>query len=644
MLKRPVAAGAFAADPMPQHSHPLDPLSAAEIESAVAVVRIQGGLDPSAWFETVTLDEPDKAYVRAYKNGSVPLRKAFICCYEPATNRTFDGVVDLVNGRLEHWRYVPGAQARIVPDEFIEGDRIIKADPMFVAACARRGITDMDEVLVETLSAGNFGVAEEASERLAYCICWLRSNDNLYARPIANLYPVFDLRTRRLLRIDDLGVVPLPPELGSLHVSRPRGDLKPLAIEQLEGPSFTVEGRLVRWQNWCFRVGFALREGLVLYDIGYEDNGRVRPIMYRASLAELVVPYGDPTGSHYRRNAFDVGEYGVGQCLDSLALGCDCLGHIRYFDAWVHDWHGCPRQIANAICLHEEDHGTLWKYTDWTKGDAMMRRSRRLVISTLATIGNYTYGIFWYFYQDGTIGVEIKATGIPLSTARMPGEQPVHGQLVAPQVDALVHQHIFSFRFDMAVDGDRNAITEVNFAPQPMDDGNPHGNAIRISETPLRSEQAAQRVIDIGAARYWKVINLEKLNRLGQPVAYKLVPGTNALPFLHPQSPSGRRAAFMFRHFWATHYAPDELYPAGWYPNQHAGGDGLPRWTAADRSLDNENVVVWYTLNYHHLPRLEDWPVQPMAHAGFHWMPSGFFDANPALDVPEPTANGHRSS
>src|SRR5262249_4516201 len=153
------------------------------------------------------------------------------------------------------------------------------------------------------------------------------------------------------------------------------------------------------------------------------------------------------------------------------------------------------------------------------------------------------------------------ATGVPLSTARMPGEQPVYGQLVAPQVDALVHQHIFSFRFDMAVDGDRNAVTEVNFAPEPMDGRNPQGNAIRISETPLRSEQAAQRVIDIGTARYWKVINPEKLNRLGQPVAYKLVPGTNALPFQHPQSPGGRRAAFMFKHFWATRYAPDELYP-----------------------------------------------------------------------------------
>ena len=620
---------------MPDHDHPLDPLTAGEIERAAAVVRAQARLDESAWFETITLDEPDKAYVRGFRTGEAPRRKAFVCCYEPSTNRTFDGVVDLAAGRLERWTHVPGAQARIVLDEFLEGDRIAKADPSFRAACAKRGITEMEDVLVEPWSAGNFGFADEAGQRIAYGNCWVRAADNPYARAIANLHPVIDLRARKVLRVDDWGVVPLPPETSRIGVDRLREGLKPLLVTQPEGPSFTVEGRLVRWQNWRFRVGFAARDGLVVYDIGYEDGGRVRPIMYRASLAEMVVPYGDPTGSHYRKNAFDTGEYGIGQYLDSLALGCDCLGHIHYFDALVHDWHGKPKRIENAICLHEEDYGILWKFSEAGK-EAMVRRSRRLVVSTLATIGNYVYGFFWYFYQDGTIGVEVKATGIPLATSRMPGEPPVHGALVAPQVDGIVHQHVFSFRFDMAVDGDRNSVSEVNFAPMPVGDDNRHGNGIRISETPLRTEQAAQRVMDMAAARYWKVSNPAVRNRLGQAVAYKLVPGANALPFLHPDSPVGKRAAFMFKHFWATRYAPDELYSTGWYPNQHAGGDGLPRWTAADRSLDNENVVVWYTLNYHHLPRPEDWPVQPVVYAGFHWMPAGFFEANPALDVPPP--------
>ncbi len=621
---------------MPTHTHPLDPLSAAEIESAVRIVRAQAGLDGSAWFETISLDEPEKALVRDWKPGKPIPRRAFVCCYEPKTNRTFDGAVDLVAGKLERWRHVAGMQARIVGDEFLLGDRIAKEDPRFVAALAKRGITDLDSVQVEPWSGGYFGFPDEEGRRIAYGHCSVASPDNSYGRPIGNLHPVFDLAAQKLLRVDDLGEVPLPPAHEAFRKPKaPRKDVKPLEITQKEGPSFTVEGRLVRWQRWSLRVGFQLREGLVLHDIGYEDKGKVRPIIYRASMSEMVVPYGDPTGSHYRKNAFDVGEYGVGQYLDPLKLGCDCLGLIHYFDAVAHDWHGRPRTIENAICMHEEDYGILWKYKDFTADAYAVRRSRRLVISCLSTIGNYVYGFFWYFYQDGTIGVEVKATGIPLPAAIAPGAGTPHGAPMAPGIDGTVHQHIFSYRFDMAVDGDSNAVREVDFEKVPMGKGNPHGNAIRIVETALATESAAQRETDNARARYWKIVNPGSINRLGKPVAYKLVPGTNAVPFLDPESPVGKRAGFMFKHFWATQYAPDELYAAGWYPNQHRGGDGLPAYAASDRKLEGKNVVVWYTLNYHHLPRPEDWPVQPTVYAGFHWMPVGFFDQNPALDVPE---------
>ena len=613
---------------MPQ-PHPLDPLDASEISRAADIVRRQAKLGPEAWFETITLEEPE----RGSSGGG---RRAFVCCYDPGSNRTFDGIADLSVGKLETWRHVKGAQARIVADEFAMGGEVAKVDPEFQAACAKRGITDMSQVLVEPWAAGHFGVPEEEGERIAYGHCWVRNaaGDNPYSRPIANLHPVIDLRRKKVLRVDDLGVVPLPPECTPIIHGTPRTDVKPLDITQSEGPSFTVDGNLVRWQKWNLRIGFQIRDGMILHDIGYEDGGRVRPIMHRASMAEMVVPYGDPTGSNYRRNAFDTGEYGLGQFLDSLALGCDCLGHIHYFNVTVHDWHGSPKVIENAICMHEEDYGILWKFTDWQRGTVTVKRSRRLVISSLCTIGNYVYGFFWYFYQDGTIGVEIKATGVPLVTGRKVGEPSSHGALVAPGIDAHVHQHVFSFRFDMAVDGDRNSITEVNFSAAPAGTDNPHGNAVRITETRLKRESEAQRTIDLATSRYWRVINPDVQNGLGEPVGYRLVPGANALPFLAPESPVGKRAGFMFKHVWATPYASDERYPAGQYPNQHRGGDGLPQWTKSDRSIDKERLVVWYTLNYHHLPRPEDWPVQPCVYANFHWMPSGFFDSNPALDVP----------
>ncbi len=617
--------------------HPLDPLTISEIRTAVEVVREQSGLDETGWFETITLDEPDKAELAAAREGHVPGRRAYVCCYEPSSNRTLRGIVRLDDGELASWEHVAGAQARIVPDEFVLGDEIVKADPRFVDACAKRGITDLDKVLIETWAAGNFGDEAEQGERIAYCHCWVsnEAGDNPYGRPIANLHPVVDLRLRKIIRIDDFGVVPLPPDSASIRPTENlRTDIKPLEITQPEGPSFEVDGYGVKWQNWHIRVGYNLREGLVLHEIGYEDRGRLRPIMHRASMAEMVVPYGDPTGGNFRRNAFDTGEYGIGPVLDSLKLGCDCLGHIHYFDVCAHDWHGEPYEIKNAVCMHEEDFGLLWKHTDARTGKMRAVRSRRLVISALSTIGNYVYGFFWYFYQDGTIGVEVKATGIPFPTGIAQGEESQYGAIVAPGIESHVHQHVFSFRFDMCVDGGANSVREVEFEAASVGPENPHGNAIRIIDRELESELQAQREMDSARARYWKIVNPNVKNGLGKQTAYKLVPAANALPLLDPQSPVAKRAGFMFKHFWATQYAPDELYPAGDFPNQSAGGDGLPAWTAADRPLSETDVVAWYTLNFHHLPRPEDWPIQPVVYANFHWMPDGFFDENPALDVP----------
>ena len=155
-----------------------------------------------------------------------------------------------------------------------------------------------------------------------------------------------------------------------------------------------------------------------------------------------------------------------------------------------------------------------------------------------------------------------------------------------------------------------------------------------IVERPLSRESEAAREIDLARSRSWKIVNTGQTNALGQHTAYRLVPGQNTLPYLQPESPVAQRAGFMFKHFWATQYDPEQLYPAGWFPNQHPGGDGLPRWVEADRSLEDEDVVVWYTMNFHHLPRPEDWPVQPVVYASLHWMPEGFFDQNPALDLP----------
>jgi primary-amine oxidase len=635
----------------PQALHPLEPLSPEEITAAVALVRNTHQLDEQVRFVSVTLHEPPPEVVLHYKPGDPSTREAFMVLLDKRNGggATYEAIVSLAENKVISFRHVPGVQPSLMREEFFACQEAVKRHPEIQAALAKRGITNMDLVSVGPWSAGNYGAVEENTRRVVRATVHVRLNPddpeaNSYAHPVEGLHALVDLNSMQVIRVDDYNVIPVPQQDGNYTadaVQALRPALKPLEIVQPEGPSFTVNGHQVEWDNWAFRLGFSPREGLILYDIGYKDKGHVRPILYRAALAEMVVPYGDACLSHSRQNAFDVGEYGVGWMANSLELGCDCLGEIRYFDAHMTDSDGNLRTIPNAVCMHEEDSGILWKHTNLRTGHTEVRRSRRLVVSFIATVGIYEYGFFWSFYQDGTIQLEIKLTGIMNVGAVLPGEQPQYGKLLAPQLYAPNHQHFFCFRLDPMIDGINNSVVEEHTVAVPMGDENPYGNAFYVQSTVLKTELEAQQTTDQALARSWKIINPNVLNPItSEPVGYQLMPGNNVLPFADPRSSFIQRAGFTTKHLWVTPYHPDEWYPAGNYPNQHKGGAGLPAWTQANRSVENTSIVVWYTVGVHHTPRVEEWPVMPVASAGFMLRPNGFFERSPALDVPPQPKHG----
>jgi len=631
---------------VPPPAHPLEPLSPVEIRSVVELVRQSGRISGKARFIVVTLHEPPKKDVLEFRPGAALDREASVVLLDNADGATYEAVVSLNRREIRHWKHVPGAQPSITLDEFFECEEALKKDPGFQAALRKRGVTNFDLVMVDPWSEGNYGLPGDVSGlRLTRALTWMRSEsgDNGYARPVEALVAVVDLNRMRVHRIEDHEVIPLPPEAGNYsrkYIKEFRADLKPIEVVQSRGPSFVVEGTQIRWQKWKLRIGFTPREGLVIHQVTYDDAGRERPVLYRASLCDMVVPYGDPHPYHFRKNAFDCGEFGIGLFADSLALGCDCLGEIRYFDAHLATSRGEVYTIKNAICLHEEDYGILWKHMDWRTNETEVRRNRRLVVSFIATVGNYEYGFYWYFQQDGQIQFEVKLTGIMHTGALRPGESRPYGRMVAPQLYAPNHQHIFNVRLDMMVDGMNNSIYEVHNESDPLGPGNPHGNAFRSRATLLRTESQAQQLVDPLAARTWRIVNNARLNRLGDPVAYRLVPGDNVRCFLHESSTVMKRAAFMRRHLWVTPYHPDERYATGDYPNQHPGGAGLAAYVRDDRPIEDTNLVLWYTMGANHVPRPEDWPVMPVVHIGFMLKPDGFFERNPALDVP-PATPGH---
>ncbi|RYL92506.1 primary-amine oxidase [Sporolactobacillus sp. THM7-4] len=627
-------------------NHPLEPLNEVEIELAVAVVKKEKNLNDQVRFVSVTLKEPSKDIVLNFKKGDSIQREAMLIILDNTNGKTYEAVVSLNDEKVRSWIYKPNVQPSIMLDEFVECEKVVKNDLSMQAAFRKRGIENLDLVMVDAWSAGNFGLEDEEGKRLVRALCWLKASpiDNGYARPISGLYAFVDLNKMKVVKIIDNGIVPLPTRDGNYTpdtVGKVRNDVKPLDIIQSEGPSFTINGHEIEWQKWKIRFGFNPREGLVLYTVSYFDKGSYRPILYRASLSEMVVPYGDPNEPINRNNAFDAGEYGIGMLANSLELGCDCLGEIRYFDAVMTDSKGNVVTIPNAICLHEEDYGILWKHTDWRTDHVEVRRSRRLVLSSISTVGNYDYGFFWYFYQDGSISFEVKLTGILHTRTLPPQAKSIYGNLLAPQLYGPNHQHFFNVRLDMMVDGPDNSIYEVNTVSGKKGSDNPFGNAFIAESCQLKTEAEAKRNVNVESSRFWKIVNPEKKNIVGTPVAYKLFPGEETVSYAQEDSSLLKRAGFIKHHLWVTPYDENEKYAAGDYPNQHAGGDGLPKWTASDRSIDNTDIVVWFTLGHHHVTRPEDWPVMPVSYIGFSLKPAGFFDQNPAIDVPPSKSHNH---
>jgi primary-amine oxidase len=621
-------------------AHPLDPLTADEFRAAAAVLRRDRGVDERWRFASIELREPAKDVVRAFRPGDPIRRDARVTVWSRDEGTPYKAVVSLTDDAVVSWEAVPGEQANMTLDEWHEAHEVLIEEPAVVDALTKRGITDLDLVLIDTWAFGHSLIPEGLQDRrVGWTDVWLRSTPlgNPYANPVMGLHFLVDLNTMELLRVEDTPPPQRPAVMGEYVPSlvpglQQRTDIKPLDITQPEGVSFALDGNELRWQNWTMRLGFNHREGLVLHRVAYSDGGELRPIAHRLSFAEMVVPYRDPSPDHHRRTAFDIGEWGLGFMTTSLELGCDCLGEITYVDAVLHDSKGEPYTIKNAICLHEEDDGVLWKHVDEQAG-AEVRRSRRMVVSFHATVANYEYLTYWRFYQDGTIECEVRATGIMVTSA-FDGAPPPYGTVVDERTYAPFHQHFIVARMDLEVDGPENTVVVSESEALPVSEDNPYGLALVQRTRPLLTESEGRQDVDFASQRSWKVVNRNRLNRLGTPTGYKIVP-SGALPALAAPGAAFRKRAEVIDHtLWVTPYSEDERWPSGEFCNQSRADAGLPEWTKADRPIADADLVLWHVFGIHHITRPEDWPVMPVDITSFSLKPVGFFDRNPALDVP----------
>ena len=620
--------------------HPLESLSADEVATAVKIFR-EHHPDEKSIFSSIALKEPNKSDVLGSKKVS---RVIELTGVDQQADGGFASLVDVAENKfITTTRLTLDAQVAYNVADFGVAIILTKSNPEWLERVAARGIDVSTEealalIQIDPWPAG--GYAHESipkGHRALRCISFVKEDatDNGYARPIHGLIAHVDVTARTVTHIEDSGVIPMPTASGRYDATSPsatRSDLKPLSITQPEGTSFKVTGNKISWQGFDVRASVHPVNGLVLHELSLQD----RPILYRAALSEMVVPYGDSDPMHSWKHVLDASEYNMGTMINSLKLGCDCLGEIHYLDSHQVTFDGNARTIENAICIHEEDYGIQWKHTDALSKTTEVRRSRRLVISSVFSIGNYDYGFYWYLYLDGTIQMEVKLTGIVgVSAFTEETVNPAQAPIIGENLSSPVHQHLFCFRLDWHLDGGSNSLFENQIELIPTSPSNPEGTQFQSVSRPLATESEAIRDNAPHVSRNWKVVNPASKNKWGVPVAYKLLPAASPTMFAQAGSQIALRAAFASHNLWATPFAEDELSAAGPSTVMHAGQGGLAEMTAGNRNIDDCDLVMWHTVALTHVPRPEDWPVMPVEYTGFHLIPVGFFNENPTLDLPK---------
>lgn len=658
-----------AAPGLPKQSsvHPLDQLSIEEIRVAARLIR-QAASQKTLKFNCLTLREPTKEEYKAWRSGkgSKPDRKAFAIVIDKGTHQVSEVVANLISSSIERWTDVTDVAPILTLEDLDVCERVSRADERVIEACREIGITDMSKVFIDAWAIG-FDHRWGTDRRLQQGIAYYRHSpsDNQYAHPL-DFNVVVDTEKEEVLAVDVRRVngertkMPagqhnyLPEFIGSGYVA---DRLKPIDITQPQGVSFRMRGNELEWAGYKMHIGFNYREGLVLSDVRIDDqhSKRERTLFNRISVVEMVVPYGHPDPPHQKKHAFDVGEYGSGLMTNSLKLGCDCKGAIHYLDAVMATGSGDPAVVKNAVCIHEEDNGLLYKHTDYRDGAVVSARDRKLIISQIITAANYEYAFYHTFTLDGTYKLEIKLTGMLNTYCLHPSESAApYGTEVAPAITAHNHQHIFSLRVDPEIDGPNNTVVQNDAVPSDEPVGSPgnlYGNGFYCKKTPLLTSRAGAAVYCHETSRSWDITNPSILNPVAKkPIAYKIVNNNCPTMLAKPGSMVAKRAAFAHKALWVVPYRDYELFPAGDYVCQSNGITGqlynptVVDWVERNESIENTDIVCYIQFGLTHFPRTEDFPVMPAEPVSVMLRASNFFEKNPGLWVPASVVGGDKSS
>jgi primary-amine oxidase len=619
-------------------THPLDGPSGREHWVIYDALVASGRTDTTTSYLYIGLNEPPKSEVLAWRNGQPFRREALVHLIQGG--RGYEALVDLAAKRVLSWTEIPGRQYMANTSENNRISDLALKDPRVRDAIRKRGVTDFTHVDCSAANHGYFDLPEERGRRVVHVMCGDdRGRITGYGEDFEGLVAVLDLTEGRILRVIDTGVRPRSGAYGDTDaeaIGPTRDAGNPVRMVQPRGASYTLKGQEVSWQNWKFQFRVDPRRGVVLSTVRYTDGGRDRSVMYQGSLSELFVPYMDPGEPWNYQGFFDLGTYPslFGGIASSLEPGVECPDYAMYFNAMVVTNKGRPRERMRAACLFERSAGdVVWRHGRESGNVVEARVKQDLVLRMFMTAGNYDYLFDWVFQQDGTLKMDASATGMDATKgAAGNAEDEKYGRLIAPGRVGINHSHFFSFRLDLDVDGASNTLMVDRLRTQRLPAENPRRSIWTVETNAAATEKDAKRHSTMMEPEIWRFVNPGVTGAYGGPVGFQ-VEGHSAMTLLAPDDYMQRRAGFTDHTLWVTPYERRELYAAGDYPTVSTAGDGLPKWTAANRAIANTDVVAWLTMGFHHVPRPEDWPIMPVAKHSFEIRPVGFFTRNPAIDL-----------
>ena len=627
-----------------QASHPMDALTYPEVSEAVRLVRSAGLSDERTLYPVITLKEMAKKDVLAWEPGQPVTREALVVMHNPG--RTRQVIVDLDRKSVGPLIELANVQPSIMQREWDRASALVKTDTRWRSAMRKRGHKELSAIQCVPVTAGHFPAEGLPDRRIVKVPCYQsvtragRNHPN-WSRPIEGVIAIVDVDGENVIDvIDTEPVIPADHMPGHGRGPVPTPELpKPVDVVSPKGPNYTIEDTIrVAWHNWSFHLRADRRAGLVMSLVRFDDASEQRLIVYQMALAELFVPYMDPHPGWSFKSFLDAGEYGLGYLASSLEPGRDCPRHAAYFNLTFPSDAGGMFKVDRGLCIFERNTGDpAWRHYSAGTGRAVSRPKVELVVRYIPTLGNYDYVIDYVFERTGQIRVRAGATGmdavktVAAENAQASGGETAtaHGAFVAPYLVAPYHDHYFNFRVDIDVDGQSNTLVREQFVPQELPAGNPRRSLWVLQRKAVATEGAV--VADPGRhGELWRVINSGATTSLGHHPGYQLEETGSVPSILSPDDPPQARAAFASHKLWITTYDPNELWPAGDFPNQSKGGDGLPLFVADREPVENTDLVLWYSLGFRHVTRPEDWPLLPTRWFEFRLRPYGFFVQEPS--------------